>query len=324
MRVCRSVVVVVLLAVVCVSLAHAQRRIKPPAQPESGPGGKAYSSARVRWASYGSGATAYWLFEPADPAPESAPVIVFLHGWGGIDPQFYGAWIDHIVRRGNVVVYPVYQADLRTPTAELTPNAISAIRDALGRLATAGHVRPQLDKVAVVGHSAGGNVAANVVALATEAGLPAPRALLVAHPGKSWNRAQRTAIPLGDLGRIPASTLIVAMTGDQDRLVRDVDAKRIFTESSAVPASNKDFVLVGSDDHGRPNLAANHLAPCAHLGDADALDFYAYWKLFDALCDAAFYGRNREYALGNTPQQRFMGAWSDGTPVRELSVTDAP
>ncbi|RME06987.1 MAG: hypothetical protein D6812_00825, partial [Deltaproteobacteria bacterium] len=53
----------------------------------------------------------------------------------------------------------------------------------------------------------------------------------------------------------------------------------------------------------------------------DALDFYGYWKLFDALCDAAFYqGKNREYALGNTSKQRFMGRWSDGTPVEELEV----
>ena len=61
----------------------------------------------------------------------------------------------------------------------------------------------------------------------------------------------------------------------------------------------------------------------ARLG-VDALDFYGLWKLFDALCDAAFSGRNRQYALGNTPQQRFMGKWSDGTPVKELNVTDKP
>jgi hypothetical protein len=56
----------------------------------------------------------------------------------------------------------------------------------------------------------------------------------------------------------------------------------------------------------------------------NALDFYGTWKLFDGLCDAAFYGKNREYALGNTPQQRFMGVWSDGVPVKELKVTDKP
>jgi hypothetical protein len=40
----------------------------------------------------------------------------------------------------------------------------------------------------------------------------------------------------------------------------------------------------------------------------------------DALCDAAFAGKNREYALGNTPQQKSMGKWSDGVPVKEPQV----
>ena len=56
----------------------------------------------------------------------------------------------------------------------------------------------------------------------------------------------------------------------------------------------------------------------------NAMDYYGTWKLFAALTDAAFNGKNREYALGNTPQQRFMGVWSDGVPVRELKVTDKP
>jgi hypothetical protein len=38
----------------------------------------------------------------------------------------------------------------------------------------------------------------------------------------------------------------------------------------------------------------------------------------------SFFGKNREYALGNTPQQRFMGFWSDGVAVKELIVTDKP
>jgi hypothetical protein len=54
------------------------------------------------------------------------------------------------------------------------------------------------------------------------------------------------------------------------------------------------------------------------------MDYYSTWKLFDALTDYAFYGINKEYCLDNTPEQRFMGLWSDGTPVKELIVTDTP
>jgi hypothetical protein len=32
--------------------------------------------------------------------------------------------------------------------------------------------------------------------------------------------------------------------------------------------------------------------------------------------------RDREYALGNTPQQRDIGRWSDGVRVRQLVVRE--
>ena len=38
----------------------------------------------------------------------------------------------------------------------------------------------------------------------------------------------------------------------------------------------------------------------------------------------SFDGTWCEYALGDTPEQRFMGVWSDGVPVIELNVTDDP
>ena len=103
----------------------------PPAQPPKGPGGADYRHRDVIAVSHGTGATQYWLFEPAAPVPKSAPVVVFLHGWGGVNPDPYRAWIDHIVRRGNIVVYPRYQADLLTPASAFTPNAINAVLSAL-------------------------------------------------------------------------------------------------------------------------------------------------------------------------------------------------
>ena len=56
----------------------------------------------------------------------------------------------------------------------------------------------------------------------------------------------------------------------------------------------------------------------------DVFDYYGTWKLFDALCDAAFSGTNRNFALGDTPEQRFMGTWSDGIAVKELHIKQKP
>ena len=194
------------------------------------------------------------------------------------------------------------------------------------------------------------------------------------NPVKHGGKPPWATIELDDLSQILPGTLLLTVTGDNDRLVRDVDAKRIFNESTKVPLANKNFVTLVSDNHGQPALKANHMAPVAWSqlpegtqqisreaygplrkwlrqrieerlrqrteerrdgGDEmpnfsnmdrtlDALDFYGTWKLFDGLIDAAFYGKNRNYALGNTFEQRFMGLWSDGAPVKELIVTDHP
>ena len=323
----------------------------PPAQPETGPGGKLQTNKSVIKNRYGTGAKEYWIYEPDAPKPTTAPVVVFLHGWGGMNPFYYGAWIDHLVKRGNIVIYPRYQGGLLTPREDFIPNSLAAIQDAFSRLKTEpGHVRPDLTKVATVGHSLGGILAASVAALANDSGLPKFKAVMSVEPGITKTPV---SVPLADLTKIPAGTLLLAIAGDRDTLVEDDDAKRIYYESSRVPANNKDFIKLVTDDHGRPALIASHRAPTAldkaydsgegermdrgtiadrrpgiavdspQMPAVNALD-YGLWKLFDGLCDAAFFGKNREYALGNTPQQRFMGKWSDGVPVKELIVTDKP
>ena len=338
------------------TIVSSQNSATPPSQQQTGPGGKHYVHAGVTRNRYGKGGQEYWIFEPDSPKPATAPLIVLLHGWGGMNPLYYGAWIDHLVKRGNIVVYPRYQANLLTPVTDFTPNTLAAIKDAVSRLQSEqGHVRPDLNKFATVGHSVGGLLAASVAALADESRLPRVRAVMSVEPGITESPIN---IPLADLKKIPADTLLLALAGDQDGLVRDIDAKRIYYESTRIPADNKDFITLVSDTHGTPSLLASHRAPTALDKDYDsgegftgassgaadrignspqiqrrvrpetmmvnALDYYGTWKLFDALCDAAFNNKNREYALGNTPQQRFMGLWSDGVPVKELKVTDKP
>jgi hypothetical protein len=85
-------------------------------------------------------------------------------------------------------------------------------------------------------------------------------------------------------------------------------------------------VTLSSDDHGEPALLADHFVPLTNGLDVslDALDWYGTWKLTDALMACAFGGEWCEVALGNTPEQRYMGAWSDGVPVTEAVVTDDP
>ena len=355
-----------LVASLPASTAAAQT-VHPPAQPASGPGGVTAAFAAVDSHAFGDEATGYWIFTPAGATPDAAlPIIVFLHGWGGVNPNHYGAWIDHVVRRGTIVIYPNYQTGVRTPPVGVTDDAIAGVKAALQRI-DAGELPVTGDptRFALIGHSAGGVIAANIAARAAEEGLPRPRALMSVAPGLTERRDGRPLIPAGDWESIPAGTLLLTVAGEDDTLTGNADARLIYRRTNAIDAADKDFVLVRSDPHGAPALTASHafattggalpgVPPAPDLeerddggflrgrirrrmlaaitgGEAfsregadvvDALDYYGTWKLFDALTDAAFYGSNREYALGDTPEQRSMGRWSDGTPVAELIVSD--
>ncbi len=319
-------------------------------QPATGPGGMEYPYAKVTRQLYHEGtAEEYWLFEPASPTPDAAPLVVLNHGWGATNPGIYGAWIKHLVRRGNIVVYPRYQERLLTSLKVYTPNAIAAVKAAIRELQNGPHVHPQLDHFAIVGHSMGAAITANMAALAAVEGLPQPKAVMSVEPGSFVVGHENVAMPLADFGQIPSTTLMLVVVGADDDFVGDVDAKRIFSQIPQIPPQNKDFVIVVSDAHGNPPLIANHHAPTARddefdeqekrklggrlrerikekkgVGTVDALDYYGYWKLFDALIDAAFNGTNRSFALGNTRDQRYMGRWPNGTPVKELIITNQP
>lgn len=314
----------------------------PPLQAAEGPGGADYAHARIVEWERGKGDDQVWGFEPDAPRPETAPLVVFLHGWGGMLPAPYRAWIDHIVRKGNIVVYPRYQGSLVSPGRKYDRNVYGALRAALAFLAEEGHVHPELDHVAAVGHSFGASIAVNYAAAAAREGLPRPKAIMVVQPGNARGGFMRMAIE--DLSRIPAGTLALVVAGEDDRIAGRETAVRYFRDMTSISAEDKDYILMRSDPRGRPDLKASHFDPCAPkdagrgaklmnltggLIDGremrvDAYDWRGYWKWFDALCDAAFRGRNREYALGATTEQRDLGSWSDGTPVRRPLVTDEP
>ncbi len=286
-------------------------------RPTEGPGSAEYFHNRVVTTTHSSGARRYFLYEPDDPKPEQAPVIVFMHGLFATTPTFiYGNWIDHMVKKGNIVIYPEYQTII--PIFSLMNLfTIDSIRSAIEVLQSDGHVKPDLEKFAIVGHSCGGVIAPNIAALAQESDLPAFKAVMAVAPGIT------PIIRLEDLEKIPPETLLLCVVGDLDFMAGERDAKNVFRRTPQIPPENKDYLKLRSDSHGGSSIVAGHLAPCT-FGIEDALDGFGYWKLFDALTDAAFYGINREYALGNTPEQRCMGEWSDGTPRKEMTVTDNP
>jgi hypothetical protein len=292
-----------------------------PDQPTTGPGGSDYSHSIVIKTRYKWGGQQFWIFEPFMPKPESAPLIVFNHGWSAIHPLPYRAWINHLVKKGNIVVYPRYQKFLVRGVEKSTSNAISAVKDAIEILNSGWHVRPELDKFAIVGHSLGGGITANMAALAKEEGLPIPKAVMPVQPAIN-------PLDTSNYTKISNETYLLVIIGEDDYVVGNYSAKIIFNDATQVPLTNKDFVIQVTDKYGTPDILGDHMAPVCLpkflSNTVDAMDYYSTWKLFDALTDYAFYGLNKEYCLGDTPEQRFMGLWSDDTPVKELIVTDNP
>jgi acetyl esterase/lipase len=295
-------------------------RPTPPSQPPDGPGGSNYSHQGYHESQYGWGSYQFWIFEPANPTPTSAPLIVFNHGWSAFYPYFYKAWVVHLVKRGNIVVYPRYQLGPIIGIFDATQHAIWSTKQAITILQNGSHVHPELDHFAIVGHSLGGGITAEMAALASENNLPVPQAIMPVQP------FVRLDTMMHDFHAIPASTLMLVIVGQNDLIAGSSSAKLIFSTTDQIPLDRKDFVIQRTDLHGSPPLVANHGAPVCIPNSSwvDAMDYYSTWKLFDALTDYAFYGTEHEYCLGNTSEQRFMGFWSDGVPVKELVVTDTP
>jgi len=266
--------------------------------------------------------------------------VIFCHGFSAILPRGYQAWIDHLVSRGNIVLWPNYQDNLRVPAREFLPNALAGVMTGLHILQSGPEsVHPDLDRVAVVGHSAGGMIAAGIAANAAADGLPRIKALMPVEPGDS-RRGGLASVPLADLSTLPDDILLLILVGEEDTSVGTFDGERILHESTSVPSGNKALFMLHSDDHGSPALVANHFSPTAVLnadgsfakdpvrpgvsrntldtGVVDALDYMGTWRLLDRLLGAAFSDAPRDQLFKDLSLPS-MGKWSDGVPVVPLT-----
>ena len=115
------------------------------------------------------------------------------------------------------------------------------------------------------------------------------------------------------------------LVSDQDDRVGEDGAKALWAAIGHLPAANRDYVRVRSDQRGLVALRADHLLPLSSAGNPpDALDYFGPWKLLDGLQRCAILRRDCEFAMGGTTRQRFMGRWSDGRPVPPLETGGPP
>jgi acetyl esterase/lipase len=280
------------------------------------PGDENYPHQAVGHHAIGKDDNRVWILFPDSLRPESANIVLFMHGWRALDPSYYGGWVDHIAKRGNIVLYPLFEKSRSDPPENSLRNAIESTKQALQYLADAGPVQPDPSNFSVVGHSLGGGLAAQMAGLGVSSGLPQPRAVMLVMPG--WLASRN--YPTDNLTLIPPSTYLLIVEGDRDQFQGTRHGQTIFNATRQIPPDHKAFVRLLSTK----GLIADHYAPLSpdpayHLeeessgeklrkeiaklligarpGETDALDRQGLWPMFDELINVAATGGSIDVAI---------------------------
>lgn len=280
----------------------ASAKATQPEQQETGYGGSDYTHASMRRTEVDTNPGAVTIFEPAGPVPQGAPVVVQAQIGS---PEGYLGWIEHVVRRGSILVY--LDAPLTGSTdAERIGGPVRAYAAAVRELAKPGHVRPRWDRTTFVGHSIGGVIVSRIAAVAPTK----PKAILAVQPPVA---APQDTAPLK---AVPATIRLVVVASDQDDRVGTEGAKDLWRALGQL--RDRRYVFVRSDDHGEPALEASHLFPLSGPGnDPDALDHLGIWPVLDAVQDCVATGRGCDLPA-------VEAQWSDGTAIVTQEVRNAP
>lgn len=298
----------------------------------------------VRVMTLGDGAQRVYVFMPAQPALKQgkAPVVLFHHGWQGMNPLNFGGLIDHLARSGQVVIYPVYQESERTSPQVVTANAAAADRRALAALGKRYRLTADPRRVLYFGYSMGAAISLNLALDPKKHHLPAPRALVLAAPGDAQHvaRGEEGRSIIGPVEKLPRTLPVAIVTGAADTTIGLPTGRLLARRLCKIRADRRVLMVLPSGEHDGQKVNAGHGSPGApdHRYDfaldrrdipdliagragfeasasLNQLDFYGYWKVLNAMIDSLPAGKLPASVFGNgTPQQTYLGVWLDGTP----------
>ncbi|MBS1781926.1 MAG: T9SS type A sorting domain-containing protein [Bacteroidetes bacterium] len=225
------------------------------------------------------------------PSGISAPVptIFYSHAYGGNDPSNISGFLNFAAGKGYAVVFVPYQTIGVTSTDRYS--------NLLNGFLTAARSYPNIidtSKVGFVGHSFGGAASfanAYYCFTALHWGMSG-RFILAMAQWYAYNISQ------ADLQSFPTDVKLLTIVYENDVTNDQRMANDVF-HSINIPNSEKDYLRVQSDTINGYVYVADHSLP--NNSAFDALDYYAYYRLFDALCDYTFNGSlsGKNVALGS-------------------------
>jgi len=210
----------------------------------------------------GEGREGVWLFRPAG---EPKRLVIFFHGQGGAaetTPRYHRPWIDHLVSRGAVVLYPRYETDY---SGAVLDAAAAGVRHAMRRLG------PQALPVLALGYSRGAALAVEYAAAAPRQRLPVPDAIEGVNPVPYGEQAR-----IVDLRPIRPETTLSLLVSEEDP--HATDGMTLLLERLRKAQFPADRVRL-SVARSHAGFVADHLAPLSSSPAARS----AYWRPTDAL-----------------------------------------
>lgn len=298
----------------CIALSQLARAQGPIPPIQSGYGANGQFTATVdKFASPLYDNEKVQVFRPSS-VTQPVPVIFFAPGFNNNDPTEYRALINHIVSRGYALVYAPFQV-ISGDNQKRYETIWAGMEEAVKRFG----VSFDLTRVGFAGHSYGASaLMAMMQRSVVERGWGKKGAFIYAMaPWYYFDFSIRQFVDW------PQQVKLLVQVYEDDGVCDHRMAKEIY-ERANLPASEKEFVMLRGETRLGYKLDAEHGTP-SQASDANALDFYGIYRLLDALADYAFNGSEagKRIALGNgSAEQRFMGKWPDGQPVREMLAGD--
>jgi hypothetical protein len=267
-----------------------------------------------------------------------------LHGYFDAEPEPYELMLQHIARKGFIVIYPSYGHPLKPQ--DWAQHARDAMLKALSILEQQTAVKADRSRVAFVGHSIGGILALHLaqrIPSDPAFALPQPRLIITLDAAGSTSLAYPfISIDKDSLSRLPKETWLLLVMAEETYLYREKDPDRCadasqvptencsafsinrlaFLKSDKIPLAQKSALMIPSDQEGEVQLRSEHNAVQGDCGffakPIDAVDTWGYWKLTAGALSHVLLADPRDYAFAESEDRRAFGTWSNGRKARPI------